>query len=232
MSWFGRMFKETTVESRVNRMVASNVLPGHPSHDKSQDELEQSNDADERTIHAERERVHAFVAKGSPDQARDEHGRWSAGDHASVMRNTEEAYSRHRYTEGGWKNSAKMLEARGHSPDEATAILNSKHMRWAGDSASKDRGVTSSDFRRYMDNPHNKFPAPGKVMDDMKKIEKGSKGQPFNNGGEQEDAEDQDESNNGGQDNDGSQVAGAANKPPKTPRGYQSDVEDADATNQ
>lgn len=67
MSWFGRMFKETTVESRVNRMVASNVLPGHPSHDKSQDELEQSNDADERTIHAERERVKAFVAKaGQP----------------------------------------------------------------------------------------------------------------------------------------------------------------------
>lgn len=62
----------------------------------------------------------------------------------------EDAYSTDRYN-GSWTGCVRMLRQRGYNDRAVEAIIRSKHTRWAGDSANKNRGVNSADLARYMD---------------------------------------------------------------------------------
>ena len=67
----------------------------------------------------------------------------------AVAKSTEDAYSFDRYK--SWDACALALRGLGYDVREATAILRSKHMRWAGDFSDKGYGrCTSSDLLRYL----------------------------------------------------------------------------------
>jgi hypothetical protein len=70
----------------------------------------------------------------------------------------QDAYSASRYGKGEWRLCTGYLL--GHrlfqSPEEVTAFLKSKHMRWAGDAARDGDAPTCTDLAAYVNDPRNK----------------------------------------------------------------------------
>ena len=63
---------------------------------------------------------------------------------------TRDAHSRDRYTDAGWVQIIKRLDTEGFTLAQVEWVLFSKHMRWAGDAANRNHGVTAADFANYV----------------------------------------------------------------------------------
>jgi hypothetical protein len=71
-----------------------------------------------------------------------------------IAARTHDAYSRPRFSDAGWLGVVQALLDQGATAAEAEWVLNSKHMRWAADSASRNYGATLKDFLAYANSPH------------------------------------------------------------------------------
>jgi hypothetical protein len=63
---------------------------------------------------------------------------------------TSGAYSFDRYGVTEWRRAIRMMDARGFTEMQITAVLYSKWMRWAADAANHERG-RATDLERYLD---------------------------------------------------------------------------------
>ena len=65
-----------------------------------------------------------------------------------IANKTRDAYSFHRYGENAWFKVARFLIAEGYTLEAVNEILRSKHMRWAADHSSGQKGGYNV-FRKY-----------------------------------------------------------------------------------
>lgn len=70
------------------------------------------------------------------------------------MNETLDAYMRPVYGNSAWSRVIRFLISKDFTPAEIIAILRSKHMRWADDSAENNRS-RSKNFVRYFEDPMN-----------------------------------------------------------------------------
>jgi hypothetical protein len=73
---------------------------------------------------------------------------------------TVDAYSRGQFTDSGWRQAIRELLRRGFWTTEIIELMMSKHIRWAIDSAPRQKSrYTSTDILRYFDSssPKEKF---------------------------------------------------------------------------
>ena len=73
---------------------------------------------------------------------------------------TVDAYSRGQFTDSGWRQAIREFLGRGFWTTEIIELMMSKHIRWAIDSAPRQKSrYTSTDILRYFDSssPKEKF---------------------------------------------------------------------------
>ncbi len=91
---------------------------------------------------------------------------WVDASVRRIEKMTSEAYSRGYFTDSGWRMAMRQLLKRGWKDDQIIQLLRSKHIRWAIDSAPKQKSrYTSVDIMRYLDTPKRFVPALYKVAD-------------------------------------------------------------------
>lgn len=90
-----------------------------------------------------------------------------------ITKNTQDAYSFHRYGENAWFKCARFMLAEGYTVEAVIEVLRSKHMRWAGDRAATCKGGYNI-FRKYYFNREGIAGRTGKFyIDEMLKNECG-----------------------------------------------------------
>jgi hypothetical protein len=70
------------------------------------------------------------------------------------------AYSRGHFTDSGWRQAIREFISRGFNDKQIIELMVSKHIRWAIDSAPRQKSrYTSTDILRYFDlsSPKEKF---------------------------------------------------------------------------
>ncbi len=69
---------------------------------------------------------------------------------------TEDAYSRDFFTDSGWRQTIREFLTRGFNDEQIITLLMSKHIRWAIDSAPRQKNLyTSVDILDYFDKGTN-----------------------------------------------------------------------------